>query len=133
MNAKTTAAPLFVATLAGVSGTAARIVPGVEIELVTLVAAGRRYVKDALTGRMGPNEAFTIRKTFRVGDTAVVGSYNLTYTGTIRSITEKTVTVVEHEGSSMEKVYRMSLARFAGRNWDFDAEETAKRNAAWMD
>lgn len=115
-------------------GTSVRILPGDRIELQTTVKAGRRYVRDASTGRMGPSTQDTIvRKTFAIGDVAQVGSYNLVYTGIVRSITEKTVTVVEYAGTSMEKTYRFSIYRFALMNRDFDRDEAAKRNSEWMD
>ncbi len=32
-----------------------------------------------------------------------------------------------------ERVHRMSLADFDSWNWDYDVEETARRNATWSD
>jgi len=113
--------------------TTAEIVEGGSIALTHVVQAGGRYVKDA-GGRNVPNpEPYIVTKTFRIGDRAEVGSYNLIYTGIVRKITAKTITIVEHEGTSNEKVYRMSIYNFAWRNWDFDAAEAAKRNADWRD
>ena len=110
--------------------TTVTIVPGRRIEIVHVVPPGHRSVKDPVTGRHVPNaEAFTVKKTFEIGDVAEVGGYNLTYTGIVRGITPKTITVVEHEGTSMEKTYRLSIYLFARMNWDFDAETTARRNA----
>ena len=110
--------------------TTVTIVPGKRIEIVHLVRPGHRNVKNPVTGRYEPNaEAFTVRKTFEIGDLAEVGGYNLTYTGRVRSITPKGVTVVEHEGTSYAKTHRLSVYLFARMNWDFDAEETARRNA----
>ncbi len=65
--------------------------------------------------------------TFRVGDTAVYGSYNLTYTGRITSIGPKTVTVQHYEGS--REVTRLSLVKFISRNWNFDRARIERENA----
>jgi hypothetical protein len=71
---------------------------------------------------------------FRIGDVAEVGAYNLVYTGVVRAITAKTVTVVEYDGHpGMEKRYVFSIYRFAQKNWNFDQDEAADRNANWMD
>ncbi len=73
------------------------------------------------------------RRDFRIGDVAEVGSYNLTYTGTITAIGEKTITVVEDLGTPGAKTHRMSLHEFNWRNWNFDAEECARRNFETME
>jgi hypothetical protein len=49
--------------------------------------------------------------TYRVGDRAVHGSFNLVYTGTITSISPKTITVTDRN-----RTKRMSHDRFVGRN-----------------
>jgi hypothetical protein len=64
--------------------------------------------------------------TFKIGDTAEYDSYNLTYVGKIISITEKTVTI-EHGRYQVERS-RLTLAEFAWRNFNFDAERIAKEN-----
>ena len=69
-------------------------------------------------------------RTFKPGDLAEYGSYNLSYFGRITSIGPKTVTIVDYEGSSMEKTYRLSLERFAVRNVDFDADKAKTHNDA---
>jgi hypothetical protein len=69
---------------------------------------------------------------FKVGDRAVYGSFNLTYTGIIVSIGEKTVTIREPY-SHDSKCHRLQFSEFAWRNWDYDAEKIAKRNSEWMD
>ncbi len=63
---------------------------------------------------------------FQVGDEAVFDSYNLIYTGTIVSITDKSVTIKPRyrEGNR-----RLKLTEFAWRNYDFDAERIAAQNA----
>lgn len=65
-------------------------------------------------------------RTFQVGDAAEYDSYNLSYVGVIISITEKTVTIASRHDSTRK--YRLNLHTFNWRNWDFDAEETHKRN-----
>jgi hypothetical protein len=106
-------------------GLATRVVPGQSIVLLGTVPAGHRY--DPVT--KGPTtESFPIRREFRIGDIAEHGSYNMVYLGTIQAITQKTVTIVDGD-----ETHRLSLYAFAEKNWDFDAEAAAKRNAEWMD
>lgn len=62
--------------------------------------------------------------TFKVGDVAVYGGYNLTYTGTIVSIGEKTVKIA-HDGRSTV----LKFDDFAFWNRDFDAKRIAKENS----
>jgi hypothetical protein len=64
-----------------------------------------------------------------VGDLAEYDSYNLSYTGKITKITEKCVTIVAYPGSTIETTHRLDLNTFCWRNWDFNAAETAARNA----
>lgn len=66
-------------------------------------------------------------RTFKVGDIAVYGGYNLVYTGLIVAITPKTVTIESH-GTK----HRLSLEKFEWQNYNFDEEETQKQNAATM-
>jgi hypothetical protein len=72
----------------------------------------------------------TYSRTFILGDTASYGGYNMTYMGTITSITAKTVTIVEDHGG---RVHRLELHEFNWRNWDFDADAAWKRNCEWCD
>lgn len=69
-------------------------------------------------------------QTFKVGDVAVYGSYNLIYTGVIVSIGAKTVTVKHYESS--DEVTQMDLNTFCNRNWDYDAKRIADQNADTM-
>ena len=69
--------------------------------------------------------------TFRVGDRAVYGSYNLTYTGKIVAIGPKTVTIDAH--GTGERQHRLSLYDFAWRNWDYNAEKIAHDNSVEME
>ncbi len=71
-------------------------------------------------------------KTFVIGDTAEYGSYNLSYTGKIVSITEKTVTIEEPYNYNPPRRHRLKLREFSWRNYDFDAAETARRNSEAM-
>jgi hypothetical protein len=65
-------------------------------------------------------------RTFKVGDTVAVGSYNFTYLGKIVGISEKTVTVQEELGG---KQTRLDLYTFDRRNYDLNLVEIARRNA----
>ncbi len=114
-------------------GQHAEIIVGRRIRLFGVERAGTRYVRCPKTGKRILNEERLYRRDFRIGDTAEVRSYNLTYTGTITAITEKTIAVIENHGTSNAKAYRMSLYEFNWRNWNFDAEECARRNAETME
>jgi hypothetical protein len=66
--------------------------------------------------------------TFKLGDTAEYGSYNLHYLGTIEKITDKGVTILpryERNG----KTKRLSLNEFMWRNHNFNLAEIEARNA----
>jgi hypothetical protein len=68
--------------------------------------------------------------TFKVGDVAVYGGFNLTYTGTIVGIDEKTVRIREAHDKQM---HTLDIATFSNWNRDFDLEKIAKHNNEWMD
>lgn len=111
------------------TGHHAVIEPGKSIRLHGVEPVGSRYVRDAGTGRMLPNtEPMPYSRRFAIGDVAEYHAYNLSYCGTIVAIGEKTVTIEDHG-----RKHRLELADFARRNRHFDAAETAKRNAEWMD
>lgn len=71
-------------------------------------------------------------RTFVIGDLVEYDSYNLSYTGPIVSITDKTIVVRKgsHPGA---KTARLSLHDFNWRNKDFDLAATRKRNSEWSD
>lgn len=71
-------------------------------------------------------------RTFRIGEMAEHGSYNLSYYGPIRQITAKTVTIADRWGNR-DKLYRPTVAQFVSRNWDWNCELAAQRNAEWSD
>lgn len=98
----------------------ARIEPGKSI---VLFGIERNHVH-------GP---FAYATKFEVGDVAEYNSFNISYTGRITSITAKTVTIVAYQGTTSERSYRLPLQKFDFHNRHFDAEETRKSNAAWMD
>lgn len=115
-------------------GHKAEIVIGKSITLHGAIPAGRRYVQDPVTGKHGPSTRPQLYcNHFQVGDVACVGSYNLVYTGTITAITAKTITVVEYFGTSNAKTYKLDIATFDRRNWNFDVDAAAKQNAEWRD
>jgi hypothetical protein len=107
------------------AGHHATIVPGESITLYGVDC--NRYVRNATTGNMEAGEVRYAR-TFRIGEIAEWGSYNLSYMGTIVAIGRKTVTIEDH-GSK----HRLALAKFAWRNRHFNAEAAQRQNAAWMD
>jgi hypothetical protein len=65
-------------------------------------------------------------KTFKIGDWAEYGSYNLRYIGQIVSIGEKTVTIQHEHGTERS---RLKIAEFCWRNYDFDLEEVRRHNS----
>lgn len=71
-------------------------------------------------------------QTFKIGDYVEYDSYNLSYTGRIISITDKTI-VVRKGDHPDAKTARMSLRDFNFRNKDFNLAATQKRNSEWMD
>src|SRR5689334_9703096 len=89
----------------------AEIVPGVSIRLFGTYG-----------NRIGGPVDYDI--TFKIGDQAEYDSYNYSYTGEIVSIGRKTVTI-----KARSDTRRLDLYEFAWRNWDFDAEAIAKKNA----
>jgi len=78
----------------------------------------------------GSEESVALYETkFEVGSEAEYDSFNLSYTGTIVSITDKTVTIQPPYG---DKKKRLKIATFQWRNWNFDAEETSRKNSETM-
>jgi|LakMenEpi03Aug12_release.lakeMendotaPanAssembly.Ray.scaffolds.fasta_scaffold2144657_1 hypothetical protein len=79
-----------------------------------------------------PRQSITITRegyapiSFGIGDMAVYDSYNLVYTGTISSITEKTVTIIR---AGYQSAKRLKIDQFAFYNYDFDAERIGRENA----
>ena len=65
---------------------------------------------------------------FVLGDTAEYDSFNLSYTGEITSITDKTIVFTLRDGRKK----RLKIATFQWRNWNFDAEETSRKNSETM-
>ena len=110
-------------------GAHAEIVPGKSIRLFGMIEAGKRWARND-AGEVVPCESYVYRRDFAIGDVAEYDSFNMSYCGTIVAITEKTVTIRETHSSAMR---RLDLADFSRRNWNFDAEASAKRNADWMD
>ena len=68
-------------------------------------------------------------KVFCVGDVAEYDSYNLSYTAPIKSITAKNVIFDTGSRFNRKETKRLNCDCFAWRNHDFDAVETARRNA----
>lgn len=64
---------------------------------------------------------------FEIGSEAEYDSFNLSYLGSIESISEKTITIVKSRGVSAKK-HRLSLYEFCWRNFKFNSEEVRERN-----
>lgn len=69
-------------------------------------------------------------RTFKIGDEATYDSFNLVYTGAIKKIGPKSVTVFN---SCRDKNTRLDLFDFIRRNWNFDLDKINDRNSKWMD
>jgi len=71
---------------------------------------------------------------FKVGDWAEYDSYNLTYVGKIVAISPKSVTIDVNAKYSWEKpkMKRLNLYEFSWRNYDFNLESIAAKNADTM-
>lgn len=65
-----------------------------------------------------------VDQTFRIGDRAVYGAYNLTYTGQITSIGKKLVTIKDDSETK-----RHTFERFAFWNWNRDFDAVDRNNA----
>ena len=91
---------------------------------ITLHGAKPRWMTE-----IGEMVTHPYTRTFRVGDTVEYDSFNLSYTGVIVSVGKKTVTVDPGRGGRKR---RLAFHTFNWRNWDFDAEETARRNSEMM-
>ncbi|MBU0959202.1 MAG: hypothetical protein KKB31_04640 [Nanoarchaeota archaeon] len=74
------------------------------------------------------NAPVAFDRTFKVGDEAEYGSYNLKYTGEIVKIGAKTVTIRAYDRNN----HQITIETFSWRNWDFDGEKIAKYNAEEM-
>lgn len=103
--------------------------PGrVEAGQHALVESGKRIVLWGVDRNRSANRFHPYRVEFRIGDTAVYGSYNLVYTGTITAIGPKTVTITD----KFDGVTRLSIYDFNWRNNDFDADRISKHNHETM-
>ncbi len=91
---------------------------------VTLHGTKRRWMAE-----IGEMVHHPYNRTFKIGDTAEYDSYNLSYTGTIVSIGKKTVTVDPGRGGRKR---RLTFHTFNWRNWNFDVDETARKNSEMM-
>lgn len=71
-------------------------------------------------------------RTFRIGDMAEYHSYNLSFFGPIKSISAKTVVIMEKHGRNPRK-HILKIPDFATQNADFDLAAATKRNHEWSD
>lgn len=86
-----------------------------------------RYIRQPDGKCVAEHYAQPFDLTFKIGDHAVYGSYNLTYTGKIVAIGEKTITI--NASGTGEKCKWLTWDNFAWRNWDYDADKIAADNA----
>jgi hypothetical protein len=100
------------------------------MNIVEYVSGNRKYSVTLVPGQYVVVEHFIVdqfvsMKRFEVGDEVEYDSFNLSYTGPILAIGKKTVTVE----SSFKGKKRLKAEEFGWRNWNFNAGETARRNA----
>ena len=93
----------------------------VAVNLTDQVIAVQR-----ITTHSGTADTESKPVSFKIGDKAVSGSYNLVYLDKIISITEKSV-IFEPTLRGYRKK-RMKLSEFAWRNWNFDRSAIDKHN-----
>lgn len=99
------------------------------MNIVEYVSGARRYKATLVPGKhiiveFFRDDQFVSMRKFEVGDVAEYDSYNLHYTAPIVSIGKSTVTFKVYDHKK-----RLKAENFAWRNWDFNAEEIARRNA----
>lgn len=99
------------------------------MNIVEYVSGLRRYKATLVPGKhiiveFFRDDQFVSMRKFEIGDVAEYDSYNLHYTAPIVSIGKSTVTFNVYDSKK-----RIKAENFAWRNWDFNAEEIARRNA----
>lgn len=99
------------------------------MNIIEYVSGARRYKATLVPGKhiiveFFRDDQFVSMRKFEVGDLAEYDSYNLHYTAPIVSIGKSTVTFKVYDHKK-----RLKAENFAWRNWDFNAEEIARRNA----
>jgi len=99
------------------------------MNIVEYVSGARRYKATLVPGKhiiveFFRDDQFVSMRKFEIGDEAEYDSYNLHYTAPIVSIGKSTVTFKVYDGKK-----RIKAENFAWRNWDFNAEDIARRNA----
>lgn len=91
----------------------------------------KSWGNETFTVEVEPKKSISVTRTghaptlFVIGDEAEYDSYNLSYTGTITAITDKTVTIRPRYS---EKTRRLKLSDFAWRNYNFDSALVAEKN-----
>lgn len=97
-------------------GQAGRVAHGQHAEV-----APRRWIRV-----FGVDAGMAFDRVFAMGDEAAYSCFNLTYTGRIEAIGNRTVTVRD------DRAYRLSIFDFVFWNRRFDAKATLARNQATM-
>ena len=100
------------------------------MNIVEYISGNRKYRVTLVPGQYVVVEHFIVdrfvaMRRFEVGDEVEYDSFNLSYTGPILAIGKKTVTVE----STFKGKKRLKAEEFGWRNWNFNAGETARRNA----
>lgn len=100
------------------------VVPGVSVRVfgsdVRVVGHG--------PGKPCTQEVKSYDTTFKIGDTASYGSYNLVYLGTIVAITKTMVVIEERVDSTRTKRHNVDFATFSMRHDFWDLEAIHRRN-----
>jgi len=102
-------------------GQHAEIIPGESIRLFGAEAQWYRYPT---------SDGYS--QTFKLGDQAVYGSYNLTYVGVITGVSAARITVTEGHGGRNPRNHCLSIYEFNWRNRHFDLQDIQEQNARMM-
>lgn len=110
----------------------AEVVEGESVRIVCLAIA-HDYHKPPAGVFESRRRVFVDEKVFSLGDPAEYDSFNLAYYAPILSITAKTVVLAPDRYGSGGSKHRLTLAKFVGKNHDFDMAKAQKRNDDWTD
>jgi hypothetical protein len=69
-------------------------------------------------------------RTFQIGDTIEIGSYNFVYTGEIEAISDKRIVYRQYKND--KHTATLNLYDFINKNWDLDLVKISERNSETM-
>lgn len=108
------------------------------IQVQTKERKNRPSVPTKFTVEIEHNKSISIyadgelKKSFRIGDMAEYGRYNLIYTGNITKITDKMVQVTAYIDTPLQQKHNLDLYKFCWMNEDFDLQKVNAHNHSEM-